>query len=397
MPSESNHLRADLYKLLPPELIRQDLYNGVESYDNFYDDPNLYWDDFIWDHIGVVPVLKNLFYCVESEEEVDLELLDGLSDLADPDRCPEAFLDYMAQTLGFSLEHTLSEKGKRESIKSLIELNKIRGKELSWKVFYRMLGFKIAAYPLWKKDIYEANGNYARTRYETETKSEVIGTAGLQAYSGRLTHYPIKPGALKLQVSGNVYRDDADPNSTTFGTLVSGDGTTGTINYSNGKYTLNLSSVATTDLTMLYEYITTQYPYRAARVDLEVFFNLGEFGDGAPFDTQVLQRVLARLEEVRPVHVIVRLLILVLDVPDNVDNFCSDNVCCGPDKAIHELSNEKRLYAGDLYSGVYEDITKITKAGVTTGIDYLAEDRVRISKRDHVIISFSDGQPDQYW
>lgn len=394
-----NKLRADLYTRLFPEVIREDLKTGVDSYIHFWDDPEVTWDDgHLWDEIGVLPILKNIFYAIEEEEGADLTEIDRLTDLVDPNVCPEEFLDYMADSLGHSLEEGLTVEAKRETIKSIMHLNKIRGRELSWAVFYRMLGYQIAGVPLWKKDIYEANDNYSPTRYTTESiTDELLGTSGLTNYSGTLANSPIKPGTLRLKVSGKVFRDNNDELSDDYGKLITQDGSAGTINYAKGDYQIELTTPATTNLTANYEHITEEYPYRAARVDLEVFYYLGEESSGIPFDQEAVRRLLTRLEEVRPIHVLVRLVILVLDVPEILEDFCTDELLCGPTLAKDVRSNEYRFYAADGTELGEDEGVILEKVGTTTEQNLLVEDGMSLCLfPDTVTVEFSDGRPNQY-
>ena len=83
----TNNLRAELYKLLFPKIIEEDQKYGVESFINYWDDPLLKWDEgALWDELGIVPVIKNFFFAIEMEETKDLEYIDRLTDLVDPDR-----------------------------------------------------------------------------------------------------------------------------------------------------------------------------------------------------------------------------------------------------------------------------------------------------------------------
>ncbi len=396
-----NQLRAELYMKLFPEIIREDHRRGVDGFVRFWDDPLGRWDDGgFWDEMGVTPVLKNIFYAIEREEEIDLEEIDKLTELVDPDKCPAEFLDIMARSLGHPLEEDLTEQGQREAIKSIIQLNKSRGKELSWDVFFRMIGFTVRGVPLWKKSVHESQDRYAREQYVTNSISnEVIGTAGLTDYSGTLLNRPLKPGSIVIKTSGKTYRDNDNKISENFGNLVAADGSEGSFNYARGKYKLKFSSPTTTDLTVSYEHITDAFPYRAARVDLEVFFSISEEAAvGQQFDNELLDKILDRLEEVRPIHVLVRLVILVLDSPDVLEDFASDEVECGPDMGKDVRTDEYRLYAADLAEVGKDDGLFAIKQGAGTDTSYLVDEHLKMGiNPDSLEILFSDGSPPQYW
>lgn len=396
----SNKLRADLYTRLLPEILKEDLEHGVDSYVRFWDDPVSKWDEGFWDEIGVLPVIKNMFYAIEREEVLDLQAIDDLTDLVDPNKCPEEHLDIMARSLGHPLEEGLTESEKREVIKSIIPLNKVRGRELSWLIFYRMLGFKVQGIPLWKKEVYEDQGRYSRTQYETiSITNEHLGTAGLTDYSGTLVQRPILPGSIRVNTSGKVYRDNGDKLSSNYGDLIAADGSTGSFHYVRGKYVLSFSDPTTTDVYVDYEHITEEYPYRAARVDLEVFFYLDDEDNGShPFDQELLDKVLARLEEVRPIHVLVRLVVLILDAPEKIEGFATDLLKCGPHKGKDVRDNEYRFFAVDYAEGPQDGPLIAIKDGTTDETLVHLEDPTRLGLNpDTLTIEFSDGSPTQHW
>lgn len=393
----TNNLRAELYKRLIPKIIEEDLDNPIQGPVNFWNDPNFTWNSgATWNELGMMPVIKNLFYVIETEETKRLEEIEGLLSLIDPDTCPEEFLDYMAGSFGHPLEDADVET-KREIIKSIFELYTNKGTPVSWEVFYRMIGFKAIPYPLWKKDLNEADNNYRRTQYETEEVSEVIGSSGLTDYAGQLSNTPIKPGTIRIRSGTVVFRDNDDRYSSNYGDLISKDGGTGSINYANGKYNLAFPATTTDNVTAYYEHITSDFPYRAARIDLEVFFLLDEGGEFG-FDSDKLQKILERLEMIRPIHVLVRLVFIVLDVPDEVEDFCTDNKICGPSKAMEERNFETNMILGDCAPGV-EDSFVVTETGATTSITQVIDDPCvfELNPIDALKIEFTDGRPTEWW
>lgn len=398
MPNLGNNLRADLYTKLLPAILEEDLGTGVNSFIHFWGDPMRWGDDALWGELGLLPVLKNLFYAIEKEETADLVEIDGITDLVDPDRCPIQFLDAMARSLGHPMEDNLTEAGRREAIKSIINLYKSRGRRISWQVFYRMLGFTVNTIPLWKKDIYEEDEQYSTIRYVTsDVLGEILGTPGLTDYSGLLASPPIRPGSLRIQVDGKVFRDDGNRLSQNFGQLVTNDGSTGSINYATGRYQISLSSAATTNVVAEYATITNEFPYHAARVDLEVLFYLDDPLIG-PLDTHFLERVLQRLEIVRPVHVVVRLVIFVLDIPETLDDFVTDGLRCGPSLGKDVRDTEYRMYAADLVCSGEDNGLLVETTGATTEKDLKADDLFIVATNPDLLkIEYSDGQPTEYW
>lgn len=398
----TNNLRVELYKLLFPKIIEEDHKGGVESYINFWDDPLIKWDDgALWDELGVVPVIKNMFFAIEQEESRDLEFVDKLTDLIDADKCPEDFLDVMARSLGYPLEEGLEEAEKREVVKSIVHLHKSRGREVSWEVFYRMMGWEIQAIPLWKKKIFEDNDDYHTERYRTEeVENEQIGVAGSQYYDGFLTQAPVKPGSVRIKVDGKVFRDDGNRFGTNYGTLIAGDDSTGTVNYATGEYHIELENVSSTDVFVDYHRVTEEFPYKAARVDLEFYIFLDDSKDTHTFTQATINRLLERVEEVRPIHVLLRLIILVLDAPEEVNDFATDGIVCGPRMGKDVRQAEYRFYAAD--SGLDSkdstfEINKLNLSGADDKIRILSE-RVGICPTaDKLTIEFDNGSPTQYW
>ncbi len=67
-----------------------------------------------------------------------------LSELYDIDKCPEEFLDYLGQNLGYEREdYTLSSVSFRELLKNIVEIYKIKGTNYSFSFFFKFLGFEI--------------------------------------------------------------------------------------------------------------------------------------------------------------------------------------------------------------------------------------------------------------
>jgi len=392
-----NRLRVDLYTRLFPHIIREDNLRGVEGVVNFWDDPLLKWDGkALWNEVGILPVIKNLFFCIEKEEELDLQEIDGLTDLVDSDTCPEQFLDLIAGSLGYTLEDGLSEAGKRETLKSIIEINKSRGKRLSWDVFFRIGGFSVTTVPLWKKTIQESDGQYSRLQYQIASQTETVGTPGTAGYSGTLSNTPIRPGSVRIKVNGKTYRDDGNKLSGSFGQVVSADGATGQINYARGTYELVLPLVATTNVVYEYEQIINEYPYRAARVDLELFYVVSEDGTHA-FTEETIRKLLERLEYVRPIHVLVRLIVITLDIEDIVEDFARDEILpVHMAKDVRET--EYRFYTADLAEAPMDQELVTYEDDVLDRMKVHLEDQTAVGMNpDWLEIVFSDSTPTQYW
>jgi hypothetical protein len=338
-----NKNRLDLYRRLLPKIIEQDQASGSQGYIAHWDDPGATWDEggdedpvqTAWDAIGLSPVLQELFHVIEKASDEDLEVLESLDALVDPVRCPESLLPQIAASFGYRLDERHDAARKRQAVLGLMDAFRSRGQFVGFRVFYRLLGFRIIdIFPLWKKDIYEERSDYSRARYETTTISnDPIGNAGSTGYAGRLKDTPIKPGSIRISDTSVVLRDDPtvlpetinDPRGR--GDLIGPSGTVGEVNYLTGEFTLMLDAAAVGAVTADYERVDEEWPYHAARIDVEI--NLSPGGVDIPLvDLEVVDEILSRMDEVRPVHVLLRALALVAEIVDNFTPGASDRTGC---------------------------------------------------------------------
>jgi len=351
--------RPDLYGLLLPPLREEDAKTGTMTHLNHWDSPDeevYMWDDLtnldaVWDRVGLQPVIQRLFWCLEEQEEEMLEELEAMSDLTDPDRCPAEFLGYMASSLGYPLEGTLTEQEQRETIKGIMVAYGDHGTPLSWKVFYRMKGFKIIYYPLWKKIYAEDQDRYDRDRYVTTTAFTGVAVAGV--FIASHANAPFKPRSLVLTDGVETMRDDGK------GLFVGTAGGYGTVNYLTGAMRLTFGAgVPAGPITMNGETVNEEYPYHAARVDLDFF--LVPLGGGLPpaVTPEFVSKVLRYLDEVRPIQVIIRTFNLVVEAEEELENFVTDGGCCGPSLGVDHWDGLDWYYAGDL--GPFPDDTQLT-------------------------------------
>lgn len=342
--------RPDLYGLLLPPLREEDAKTGTMTYLNHWDSPDeevYLWDqpdnmdDAVWDKMGLRPVIQRLFWCLEEQEETMLEELESMSDLVNPDRCPARFLGYMASSLGYPLDGSLTEQEQRETIKGIMTAYGEHGTPLSWTVFYRMKGFKIKYYPLWKKIYAEDQDRYNRDRYVTTTAFPVMVLPG--TFVNSLPQAPLKPRSLILTDGTEIMRDDGK------GLFVGNLGGYGTVNYLTGAMRLHFNPPGPVGPILLNgETVNEEYPYHAARVDLDFF--LVPLKGGAPPDVtpEFVSKILHYLDEVRPIHVIIRTFNLVMEIEEELENFVTDGGCCGPSVGVDHWEGEEMYYLGDL-------------------------------------------------
>jgi hypothetical protein len=333
-----NNNRLELYKRLLPKIIEQDQASGAQGFIMHWDDPDAVWDDSdinnVWDIIGVSPVIQELFHVIEKSSGEDLEALESLDALIDPLRCPESLLPQIAASFGYRLDESRTEDTKRAALIGLINAFKSRGQFAGFRVFYRLLGFSIIdVLPLWKKEVHEANDDYSRLRYDTSPVAETVGPAALSAYSGMLQG-PIRPTSVRFTDGVFVIRDDVvvAPENVNDrrgrGDLLHPSGVVGSINYTTGEYSILLPAPAAGSLDATYERIDEEWPFHAARIDMELSLSPG----GGPIpvvDGATVDGILQRLEEVRPVHVLLRALALVAELTDDFGpEGATDRVVC---------------------------------------------------------------------
>lgn len=346
-----NNLRVDLYRRLLPRIQREDQESGSRGFVLHWDDPDAQWDEApavgaaiqsAWDEIGLSPVVQELFYVIEQMEGEELEVLESLDAIVDPLRCPESLLPKLAASFGYRLKQDLSEERKRLVVLGLQQAFKSIGQFVGFKVFYRMLGFEIInVFPLWKKAINEDQNRYSRTRYETTTVTgRAIGPAGTQVFTGQIAEAPIKPGTVRI-TDGSVVLRSEDPGAVGEepANLIGPNGVVGTFHHETGRFTFDLGAPAAGAVTADFEEIDEEFPYQAARIDIEIALNPGgdvlcDGNPGTPFapvplvDDEVVQGITERLDEVRPIHVVLRGLALTVELCDTFTPGATDEEAC---------------------------------------------------------------------
>jgi hypothetical protein len=391
-----NNLRIDLYRALISEIQEQDQRSEHIGPALHWNDPNAAWNGGgvldVWNAIGLAPVYQTLFYVLETLQGEEVAVLESMDALVDPFECPAEVLADIAASFGYRLKEDLSEEMKRIVVQGLLHAYKSLGQFAGFKCFYRMVGFEIIRiFPLWKKDIQEERSDYSRVRYDTTpVVAEPVGLAGTQAFATNLSGNPVKPGTVRIADGGTVVvRDEPteyQPEGLTLeptGVLISAAGEVGTINYQTGAITLDLGAPAVGAVTADYEQIDEEWPYHAARLDIEILMNPG----GVPIplsDEEVFQDILTRMDEVRPIHVLLRAITLAFEISDTLSPGATDFTACT--QTLKDLRDGYPLGFEPGLNGTYmldqspapEDsglsIEKIT-AGVTTEYRQELEDR----------------------
>lgn len=340
MGGANNKLRVDLYRRLLPQIQQQDQQAGMQGYNLHWNDPDAAWNKTndirsVWNSIGLAPCIQTLFWVIETLEGEELAVLEGMDSLTDPLNCPEEVLPLLAASFGYRLKQDLDVETKHIVVQGLFHAYKALGQRVSFDVFYRMVGFNVVrVFPLWKKAIFEDQDRYNRTRYvRAAVGAEPIGPAGGTSYNTILGSIPIVPGSVRITDGTRILKDAPEgfqQEGIFFGNVapIIGPGAeTGTINYQTGELTVNFGTLTAGAVVADYDQVADEFPYRAARMDLEVIMNPG----GVPIpltDSEALRSVLERLDEIRPIHVLLRALTLGFELDDTVSPGAHDNTVC---------------------------------------------------------------------
>lgn len=334
-----NKNRLDLYRRLLTKFIEMDQDSGVQGYNVHWDDPDATWDTGdpwqSWDQLGLSPVYQELFHVIEVMGGEDLELLETLDTYIDPLNCPEDVLGQIAASFGYALDEDASEPRKRLAVQGLMEAYKSLGTFIGFKVFYRLIGFEVVnIFPLWKKAVFEDREDYSLLRYSTTpVLAEAIGPGALTAYAGQLSDGPAKPGTVRFTDGTVVVRDDPQVIPETIddrrgiGDLIGPNGETGFIRYATGEFQLTFPAPTSGALTVDYERVDEEWPYHAARIDIDI--NISPGGIPVPIlDLEGIDNILRRLDEVRPIHVLLRTLAIVVELRDEFTPGATDEANC---------------------------------------------------------------------
>jgi len=413
-----NDLRVDLYRRLLPQIQVQDQRSGAQGPVLHWNDSDAQWNKAdspnLWNQVGLSPIIQTLFWVLETLEGEELGILESLDSIVDPFTTPEELLDDLAASFGYALDDALDVDAKRIVVQGLFHAYKALGQRIAFDVFYRMVGFEvIKVFPLWKKDIYEANNDYSRFRYATTLRvAEAVGPAGNVAYITNLTNLPIKPGTVRITDGVVVLKDDPETGGEAEGLAFTGPIApiigpgieSGTINYDTGRVEVNFGTPSAGPVTADYESIDTEWPFHAARMDIEILMNPG---GGVPIpvvDQEVVQGLLDRLDEIRPIHVLLRAFTLVFELDDTVEPTATDSVgCISILKDVRApfggSAGSNRTYMIDAAPDVQPDTLFISNivGGNEVLRRVLLEDRTGFVCPGLDLLKIQAGGPETYW
>lgn len=428
--SPSNGLRVDLYKWLYPETIREDQENAPTFLVDHWDNDGIEWDadGAVWDREGPFPLLQNFLYAIEQMEVVELETLEVLKTITDPDSAPLEVLPIMAKHLDGAVSADSAEAIQRTVLRAISRVHDIKGSDLSVDAGFRMIGLRARTYPLYKKELYQRrldgrNLTYSLEKYQTGVvEGEVVGIAGLFSYVGGLRGGRCKPGSVVFKTSTETWRDMKN------GILVGNQGGYGTIDYTEGNFTLVSLAATSSQVTADYEFVEEYFPFYAARVDLDVIVEQDRSSaktDLTASNTDAAEETLSRsidgtvvdsfkriADKSLPIHVRVRTFGVVALHHDHLHAFVGEPPCgptrleddrrdfvnTPPDFRMH--FGEEEITSADGLD-IFQDTSSYSVGGVqpnTTEYDRLMEeDQINLCPTsDDLVIDDGSGTL-QYW
>jgi hypothetical protein len=108
--------------------------------------------------------LEKLVYMLDQVAQQTVDDNEVLGESIDPDLCIESLFPYMSSILGEAFVDGWSMAKKRNFIRGLGLLYKVKATRRSWKSILNMRGYlDYFPWELWKADLYEKNGNYTLT------------------------------------------------------------------------------------------------------------------------------------------------------------------------------------------------------------------------------------------
>ena len=138
---------------LPKKVFRQILYTfKYSTLKNFFSEN---WKKFLpeFDVLNMENSEQILVFQESLMKEFDRlsSTIDEIYDIADVDRIPNKYLNYLAQTIGYEREDEdfLFDASFRELIKNIIEVYRIKGTNFSFELFFNFLGFEVELREFW--------------------------------------------------------------------------------------------------------------------------------------------------------------------------------------------------------------------------------------------------------
>lgn len=289
------------------------------------------WDTepFTWDEvIGPEPILKATTRIQQLELEKSCQEIDQLLLLYNLDRADTPYLPYLAAQLGMPLP-SASEAAQRSFLKSLASTYRNKGTPASFRRLIESLGFDLTLVERYqrKDDGTILEGPQIANVTSNLVQDEPVGTVSpsVGPYKFTLLNFPIQRGSVRLKVyadSANIpleiQDDGAGGWSDDFG---------GFIEYNTGRVSLTLEDppgLIGQPITATYRYFIDEYPdpfntrwtdrWRSSLVSV----SLSPKNSNVGLTTEIIDRLFLYFGILKPAHILLRNLDLVLSFDEEV-------------------------------------------------------------------------------
>lgn len=363
------HLIIPLPTGVPQAAVLPDLYDYYPGIVKYFDQelvdrpdiPLYYWDTipdwdtspYTWDElIGPEPILKATTRVMQLELERSAKEIRDLALLYDVDRCDRLYLPYLSEMLGAPLPST-TEEGQRNFVKRIVDTYRSKGTPLSFMKLFHSLGFNATIVEQYqrKSDAEFVTGPQKALVATTLVQREPVGTTTALAgpYTIQLLNTPIVRGSIRV----SVY--DQSLNTPTVLIDNGGGGWSnnivGSINYMTGAATFTLAAPPTlvgSPIRADYNFQTDPFPDPFKKRWLGRFRSSFIAATLTPLDPSVVmspemnQRLLLYLTLLKPAHIVIQALSIVLEFADT--EYVTDDL--NPLALLHIESLFGTLYRG---------------------------------------------------
>lgn len=337
-------------------------------------------DNAVWDRITEQPVIQRLFWGIELDATQISRTIDGFENLNYVDKITQENAQYAFESYGFDDQIVdLDTDLQRAWLRELRNMWQLKGSYRMWVRLLSNLGFDTNIYPLFKShplNNYGANPGEIYSRIHNEitiaqqelyeralkaagydptavtnpaTGTSVSYAAGqasgteLVYFQVNIANYPPDYSTMTIQLQSKVdssYDLEGLTLDSSTGDITGSLAAEGSINLTSGSGYINFHRDIGVEYSVILSYTTMGAAYQAARVDVE--FETDEdyaykSGDRAA------NAILRALEYVRPIHVLIRILNMI--ITDEDDATVSEGSCCGPQILDTEEFEYEKYYS----------------------------------------------------
>ncbi len=286
------------------------------------------WDEdpFTWDEvIGPEPIGKTTMRICQLELEKTCLEISEIARLYDLDRTPKEFLPYHASLLGTPLPG-VSEKQQRAFLETLVATYQRKGSPLSFFRLFEQLGFILTLQETYQRkgDAGTVDGPQIALKTNALVVDEPVGTTETGKVTYRLsTLNPITRGTLKIEsfdqdvVLPTVIIDDGEGGWS--------DNVAGFVNYETGIFEFTLPTTPALNgqpIQATYDHRVDAFPhinrekYNDRVRSSVVQFAITPKDSSVVLDAEAINRIELYLSLLKPHHVIIQNLDLILNFQD---------------------------------------------------------------------------------